>query len=239
MKTTSQFIHESKSIHGNSYEYLDEYSGALRKISILCPIHGIFKQRASSHLMGSGCPACKSNNKFTTQEFINKSNNIHNNIYEYPEKYINARTKIKIICKKHGMFEQTPNNHLRGSGCPKCNIYGKYSKKSIKWLNIIAKHENIFIQHAENIGEFHIPHTTLHADGYCKQLNTIYEFYGDRFHGNLQLFPPNYKCHPFTNETTKYLHDKTLERERNIKKLGYNVISIWENDYNVRYINTC
>jgi hypothetical protein len=34
---------------------------------------------------------------------------------------VNSRTKVKIICKKHGAFVQLANNHLRGSGCNKCN----------------------------------------------------------------------------------------------------------------------
>ena len=27
-----------------------------------------------------------------------------------------------ITCKIHGEFSQTPNNHLRGTGCPSCSI---------------------------------------------------------------------------------------------------------------------
>ena len=32
-----------------------------------------------------------------------------------------SKTKIKIACPKHGIFEQQPSNHLTGNGCPKCN----------------------------------------------------------------------------------------------------------------------
>lgn len=59
--------------------------------------------------------------RLTTEEYIQKAKIKHGNIYEYNLiKYINAHTKIKIICKKHGEFEQTPNSHLNGNGCPVC-----------------------------------------------------------------------------------------------------------------------
>lgn len=51
--------------------------------------------------------------KLTTEEFIEKSKAIHDNKYDYSlVEYINSQTKIKIICPKHGEFEQKPNNHL-------------------------------------------------------------------------------------------------------------------------------
>jgi hypothetical protein len=59
--------------------------------------------------------------KLTQQNFINKANKKHNNFYDYSlVKYVNAVTKVKIICPKHGEFEQQPNNHLFGQGCIKC-----------------------------------------------------------------------------------------------------------------------
>ena len=57
----------------------------------------------------------------TYEEFINLANNIHNHKYSYPkQKFKNLYTKIKIMCPKHGMFEQRPNTHLKGHGCKKC-----------------------------------------------------------------------------------------------------------------------
>jgi len=60
--------------------------------------------------------------KGNSSEFINKSNNVHNNKYDYSMvDYIKNNIKVKIICPEHGLFEQTPNNHLRNKGCPKCS----------------------------------------------------------------------------------------------------------------------
>lgn len=59
--------------------------------------------------------------KLTQDEFIARARNTHNNKYDYSlVEYINSSTKVKVICPKHGVFEQIPNNHLRGAGCLKC-----------------------------------------------------------------------------------------------------------------------
>jgi len=54
--------------------------------------------------------------------FIEKSTEIHGNKYDYSlVEYKNNRTKVKIICPIHGIFEQVPDKHKnRKRGCPKC-----------------------------------------------------------------------------------------------------------------------
>lgn len=74
--------------------------------------------------------------KLTTEEFIINAKNIHNNKYDYSKVvYIDAHQKINIICKLHGEFLQTPNDHQQGAGCPKC----KSEKLSIKFRNTKEK----------------------------------------------------------------------------------------------------
>jgi very-short-patch-repair endonuclease len=59
--------------------------------------------------------------KLTQKQFIEKAVKKHNGFYDYSlVKYINATTKVKIICPNHGEFEQQPNNHLFGQGCILC-----------------------------------------------------------------------------------------------------------------------
>lgn len=56
-----------------------------------------------------------------TAEFIAKAKAIHGEKYDYSlVEYKKNCIKVKIICKEHGVFEQTPNNHLSGKGCEKC-----------------------------------------------------------------------------------------------------------------------
>ena len=59
--------------------------------------------------------------KLTTEDFIAKAKAVHGDKYDYSlTKYINSKTKVRIICRKHGEFEQTPEKHLAGQGCEKC-----------------------------------------------------------------------------------------------------------------------
>ncbi len=59
--------------------------------------------------------------KLTILEFIEKAKSLHGIKYDYSlVEYVNYNTKIKIICSIHGIFEQTPNNHLSGKGCAMC-----------------------------------------------------------------------------------------------------------------------
>lgn len=59
--------------------------------------------------------------KSTKAEFVAKAREVHGNKYSYDEfEYVNAFTKGKIICSKHGEFFQSANSHLKGHGCPQC-----------------------------------------------------------------------------------------------------------------------
>jgi hypothetical protein len=77
---------------------------------------------AFNHLQGKGCNYCSRNQKSNIDDFIDKANKKHNNKYSYPDRnYINGITPISIECPDHGLFKQTPGNHLKGIGCSKCS----------------------------------------------------------------------------------------------------------------------
>ncbi len=127
--TTETFIYKLNKIHKNKYDYSKvNYITSNQKITIICPIHGEFHQKASHHLNGVGCSKCNfiklaNINRSTLNEFIYYANKIHNNKYDYSKSnYINRNKKLIIICQKHGEFQQTPNAHKRGQGCPKCGL---------------------------------------------------------------------------------------------------------------------
>lgn len=59
--------------------------------------------------------------KLTKEQFIEKAIEIHGNKYDYSKvNYIDAKTKVCIVCPEHGDFLQLPYNHLNGNGCPSC-----------------------------------------------------------------------------------------------------------------------
>jgi len=145
--TKEEFTNSSKRIHGDKYNYsLVEYVNNRINVEIICPIHGIFKQSPDSHLRGRACKKCSDNKLLSNvEELVIKFNNIHNNKYDYSLiDYNNMKKKIKIKCKKHGIFEQTPINHLK-SGCPICSYEKKtYDNKIIKKM-FINIHNNKYI----------------------------------------------------------------------------------------------
>lgn len=73
-------------------------------------------------------------------KFIIKANTIFNNKFDYSKiKYINAKTKICIICPEHGEFWQTPDKHLQSKfGCPECSKKLKDTSRSAESIRIAS-----------------------------------------------------------------------------------------------------
>lgn len=178
-KSTNDFINEAKKTHNDWYDYSHvEYAGATKIVKIICPIHGLFEQTPDKHLHSCGCSKCGYLNSSIKQaqnvdEFIKKSNLIHYNEYDYSQvHYVNAKTKVKIICNKHGAFEQTPTNHLSGKGCSIC----KKSKGELIIRNFLLKkmikfEQNKTFQNCKNI-------FLLSFDFYLPDNNMLIEFDG-------------------------------------------------------------
>ena len=59
--------------------------------------------------------------------FIKKAISIHGNRYNYSlVEYKSTKTKVKLLCKDHGVFEQSPEKHIgRKQGCPSCSFNKK------------------------------------------------------------------------------------------------------------------
>ena len=227
--TTQSFIQKANKIHNNKYNYsLINYFNTNTSIEIICPIHGKFLQQPRKHLCKSNCPSCqKETTRLTQNNFIQRSNKIHNNKYDYSlTNYKNCRTKIIIICPKHGKFKQLSATHLNGSGCLKCGRNKtKISKSSIKWLEKIEKENNIKL---EKEFPLIINNKQLFIDGFDPQTNTCYEYNGNYWHGSPSYYNPN-DIHPVSKITYGKLYQKTLKREELIKQAGYNLITKWGN----------
>ena len=242
MLTLEQFISKHKTVHGDFYDYSNtRYKGLDKYVNVECKKHGEFSFIGSNM---TGCKKCRMKkfnesiilsgknkliNELCKKNIINNFIKVHGNLYDYSKvNYINTTTKVEIYCKTHGYFLCSPANHLRGKGCRSCKH--THSKKCIDWLKYRSIIDNCYIRSiAYTEGEYRIPNTKYKADGYCETTNTIYEFYGTVFHGD-----PRYTDHSKNNFLGKnygILYNKTIERETVIKELGYNIISIWENDW--------
>lgn len=75
----------------------------------------------SSRTKGYGYPRCAKRQHYTTAEWIEKAREVHGDLYDYSlVEYHSSKEPVKIICRKHGVFLQTPSEHLLGKGCRFC-----------------------------------------------------------------------------------------------------------------------
>ena len=136
--TKEEFLKKSIEVHGDRYDYSKvEYKNATTKVCIICPIHGEFWQKPVSHMKGQGCLKCGASRraekkKLTTDVFIKRAKDKHGDKYDYSKvEYVNANTKVCIICPEHGEFWQKPFDHLGGRGCYVCNRNGGQIEESL------------------------------------------------------------------------------------------------------------
>ena len=230
------FIEKATNIHGNRFDYSEvEYVASKLHVKIKCSIHGIFLQKPMHHLLGSICPSCANDDRYskmryTKDEFVEICSKKHKNRYDYTNTiYKTAKDDIEYKCKKHGLIKQLAKYHLEGHGCDKC--FGSYSKMQIEWLDLIMEKLNIYIQHAENSKEHKIKNSNYKADGYCDDLNVIFEFLGKAYHSCLHCYPNREEMNTLTKMTHDETYQKTIDKKNHIIKEGYTYIELWECDW--------
>lgn len=142
--TQEEVISEFRLVHGDKYDYSEvNYKGTDEKVTIICPKHGRFEQTPYQHKKGQGCPMCgidktASLHRFTTEDFIKKSKEVHGDFYDYSKvEYVNAQTKVCIICPEHGEFWQNPYNHMHGDRCKYCANPKDTKEEFVRKANIV------------------------------------------------------------------------------------------------------
>ncbi len=188
--TTSEFIVRSNEIHFDKFDYSKvNYINMKNKVVIVCKIHGEFLQNPNNHLNGQGCLKCSNDFKRgDILDFIERSKIKHSDKYDYSSvEYKSAFSKVSIICREHGIFKQTPNSHLSGSGCFKCCKSSKIDLfEFIKRANIKHNYKydyssTIYVNSKDNVdiickehGSFsQIPRNHLMGNG-CPSCGTLY-----------------------------------------------------------------
>ena len=175
MYKTDEVINKFKLVHGNKYDYSKtDFIKTTVKVCIICPEHGEFWQEPHAHLKGQGCPKCGLKQRIisktnTLEEFIDKSNKIHYNYYDYSKvNYINNKEKISIICPEHGEFMIQPGAHLQGRGCPRC---GNSKKGTYKKLNTESFINKAIAIHGDNYDYSEVEYTGYKnpVKIYCKK----------------------------------------------------------------------
>lgn len=141
-KNTESFKREILEKVGEDFHVLGEYINNRTKIKIRHNTCGhIFNILPISFLLGKSCPKCRKNKKLkTTKIFKDELYKKYKNEYSVLEEYVGARTKIKIKHNNCGtIWEITPDNILRGYGCPKCGRI-KSDKKRLLNYDYIKKY---------------------------------------------------------------------------------------------------
>ena len=180
--TFEEFLTKARIIHGERYMYRKEaYQNTASMITITCKEHGDFPQRAASHLAGCGCKACfVISNRLTTDQFIKNAQEIHNNRYDYSKAiYSGSKSKVEIICPKHGSFWQSPNSHVsHRAGCKGCI----QSKGETAVESALIKHGLEYIQ------EYRIKPHPYRYDFYLPKRNVFIEFHGYQHYKPIDIF---------------------------------------------------
>ena len=149
-ETKDGFIEQMIEKYGDTYDLSKvKYIDNRTEVLVFCHNHNNFFWRTPRELLIRGCPICSKCPRYTTEDFIEKANEIHNNIYNYEKvEYINAITPVEIICLNgHGSFMQTPSSHItKKTGCPKCSaekISVKFTKSFEDFIcDAIKVHKN-------------------------------------------------------------------------------------------------
>ena len=91
--------------------------------------------------------------KLTPEGFIARAKAVHGDRYDYSKvEYVGSKTKVCIICRKHGEFWQSPEKHLSGQGCEKCfrkSLGKRYSLGKEKFIERANAIYNSFYDYSE------------------------------------------------------------------------------------------
>lgn len=180
-KSKKKFFEEAPKLHNNYYTYNeDEFVDMTTPITINCPCpnHDAFKQKPIKHLnCGQGCNKCgderaHDKQRMTKDEVIRRSIEKHGNEhYNYDKvNYINSDTNIEIFCNIcNKSFQQTPYNHIHGSGCPYCGIKKRSDKKKEQGYDKFWKKANN--DERFDFSEFVYNTARTKSDVTCKKCN--------------------------------------------------------------------
>ena len=156
-----------------------------------------------------------------TKDFIEKAKSLHGDKYDYSKvEYVNTKTKVCIICPKHGEFWITPHNHIQHRGCKLCGEEAKqHSWENVDINKIREKNFNNFILKARKKHGYKYDYSKVkYIDNLTKVLIICPE------HGEFLITPKQhligcgcYECakKEFSNKKRVGI-DKFIERSTNI-----------------------
>ena len=118
--TISEFLEKAKSLHNDKYDYSKvEYVNSMKKICVICPIHGEFYPTPNNHLTKkSGCPKCKkSKGELAIIKILDKYGILHTDEYKLPfynYEYDFYLPQLNTFIEFHGIQHYQPIGHFGG-----------------------------------------------------------------------------------------------------------------------------
>ena len=111
--TTEEFIHKAQKVHGDKYDYSQvEYKNREELVTIICPIHGEFKQAPHKHVIGQGCPKCRRSHLETFVESYLVSENITYRD-QYTDEWLGRQSLDFYLPEYHIAIECQGIQHLK------------------------------------------------------------------------------------------------------------------------------
>ena len=225
----SSFVKKAFEKYGDKFSYKKSiYKSANSEIKITCPIHGDFITTPNAFLSQKhGCPQCakeyvRKSNMMTTEHFIYEARKIHGDFYDYSlMKYVGCDDKVKIICPKHGIFEQTPYRHLRGAKCPNCE--SSHGETFIR--KYLIDNDIKFVQQKNVcLPPKMFSRNKLRVDFYLPSYNTIIEFNGVQHYEYISFFHENEEDFQKQVERDKRLKEYCKDNKIKLIVIKYNQI---------------
>lgn len=222
----SEMIRRATLVHGNKYNYsFFKYTNIMTKGVIVCSDHGEFLQSFNDHIHSqAGCPKCSLLNRRKFQKYVSENKklmtewNFKRNEIAPDKISCGSQKKVWWMCSSGHEWQAMIRNRKNGNGCPKCSSSSHASKAGSRWLDDL--------QIKERELPIIINGTKIIVDGIDYDANTVYEYFGNFWHGNPDVYNPD-DVNPRTGATYGELYQKTLDKIELIKSAGYNLIYKW------------
>lgn len=201
---TKRNINKFNNIYKSFYDYsLNEKIVCGSYIKIICPIHGVFEQEVSNHLLGRGCQKCSEDDRLIIENEkvlsrIKSENFVIGLFY-------NDKSETYIFnCKKHGHYKKTPMKIRQNNlNCPVCS---RKTKKTIEYYQSLINERKL--------GKNNL---TIKSDEKYLTVSNEYvincELHGD-FRRKLQNFISNPNCSKCPSNLSDTVDEFILKAEK-------------------------
>ena len=120
--------------------------------------------------------------KKTQEEVIQDFITAHGDEYDYSLViYINNITPVKIICKKHGVFEQKPEKHKSGQGCPECGREKTNAAQRMDWNDFVTEAKKVHSDKYE-----YVRYKDINAHGWVEIRCRKHGYFKQKVYSHLQ-----------------------------------------------------